>query len=316
MSLTRIVVLTTMESFALFSESAKKTGNVNIAVILTMLTCFPSKTISVFGGALRDMIRGKPSNDVDIVCQQEVDNYRYDQTTGVMSDTFFDKLLAVFSPIGALTQSAKAVINYKYDSKEEVDDNSDSFVPDERVFDMGSTTFPFTVDHIKYNLTLLVGSISHNFILDVSFVKNMAEFTGFSPSCYQDSLYIDTQLSSSALSSVDDVTICLEQSLQTYCSPTKTVREITEDIRAGLIEICDVTTFKRYCKILRFVREEGYKLKDVGEEIFLKHSESIEKAIEAERVNVNTISDRRVRHEKLMLLAESRLPDGGLATYI
>lgn len=238
--------------------------DVNIPVSYVLLSKMPGNYL--FGGMLRDIIRGKKSNDVDIVCERDEFNFCFDQETMTMTDNFFEKLRNAFN-FGTL-EKMEVAINNKYnsnqDDEDEDEDQEEKDIGDE-IFDQSSTVFSFTVDHIKYKLKLKIDDEpkEFEFIVDVSFVPSMMEFNGFSPACYQDSLYVKSTPPSCL--SYDEYIVFLKSKLLTFCAERKTVDEIVDDLKNNLIEICNIETSKRCLKISRLVTTDGYKLKESSE---------------------------------------------------
>jgi hypothetical protein len=131
-------------------------------------------------------------------------------------------------------------------------------------FNQSSTIFPFTVDHVKYLLTFE----KYDFELDVSFVESMEHLNGFFPSCYQDSLYVNKKLEE--ILSIEQCTQFFLDNLKTFVD-SKTVESIVSDTKQNLLEICDVTMAKRCYKVSRLLSDEGFRLKNIGDEILSMH---------------------------------------------
>ena len=247
----------------LFQDSQESSGNVNLAVSIILLSKLLDKTVYVFGGIFRDLFRSVPSHDVDLVLSRKDYNFFYDQEKCQFVDSFYDTVLLHLFSFGQLSQIEEPKINNKYGSEStELDTETQEDCEILSTYDQSSTVFPFRVDHVKYSLNLALEGTSYQFVIDVSFVDNMDEFKGFSPACYQDSLYVKAKPTEGDF---NDCVKFLKENVQTFCE-TKNVAEIITEIETGIIEICDISTFKRCQKISRLLTTDGYKLKPLPDE--------------------------------------------------
>lgn len=246
----------------LFADSVSEQQNCNLAVSNVLLSRLDNETTYIFGGMLRDLISNSKSNDVDIIVQRNNHNFSYDQSKGKFIDSFFDTVISSVFDFGVLTQVTNSKIDNKYGYENTTDleilENDDQI----NLFDRESNIFSFRVDHVKYSLNIEISGSNYPFELDVSFVEDMNEFNGFSPACYQDSLFFNTKPLPNM--NFDEYVNFLKNNCKTFSS-TKTADEIIEDIKSKIVEICDISSAKKCKKISRLLTDKNYKLKFVDE---------------------------------------------------
>jgi hypothetical protein len=250
----------------LLKTSVEKYGNVNPVIAMILLSREEIKGF-IFGGFLRDFLRGKKSNDVDVALfGTEWDDValfgtEWDEEKKSNEDVMLEKIENIFS-----------------DAQKKYGNDCDFEVHSKQI----TKNYSFgDRENIKY--TLSFGGFE--FVLDISFYSEETDFfRNDNPESYQSSLYIEKKTDIINLPinvdprtwryHVDNIfhefNTFAENNTKVYFPKIttdpkssfieKSTDNILKDLRENVIEIISVNTVKKIYRICRFLND-GWILK-------------------------------------------------------
>lgn len=268
----------------LLKEDFRQNKNIHTSVI-SLLT---NNDTSCFGGAIRDMISGKQSTDVDLLWKTG-NTHEYDGNTFI--DVFQSEITSKFESFGLTVSIEKTNIvslggkagyfdsknqNNTSDSDNDDDDDDDNecYENDDEL--LNNLLYPkVTPGHSEYTLTIEDSEENkYSTILDITFSKGIGEVK---PSVEEDSLQtrLDNDKFIELLLSSDSPSVVLErlrESLIENCVsmiPYKDPTNLISNLEDGKVTVYNIEQVKRIIKLGKLVHK-GYKIQNIDSNLKTK----------------------------------------------
>lgn len=248
-----------------------------LIIMIILLSNFPSNTVTIYGGVLRDIFSTKDINDIDMTIVFE-NHTEYNCDKKNFEDKFFEKLIEIFDKenlkINLINDKCEAEKIYSLDNNENI-----NIIPLEINFKKG--IFNFTNYQKKYVLSLCYnGKELLKFNIDLTFVS-MEDKIKNKPNTSEESLFLTNENPEEWIRCLDyeDYYDYIKQKIQEKTKSTlenKNVNEIFNNCINNTIEIINIDTLdlKNIKRINKFI-DLDWNIKPYNNLQELKHNISI-----------------------------------------